>query len=725
MVRRASPAVRGPAAVVFGLLVALGVLPALVPLLPGGELLRVGDVAPRTLTAERSAQFESRVLTEAARETADSGVQPVYLAADQDIAASQIALLGELISDVRQIRARDDLVPSEQLEAVNTLSSAEAVSAVGRANLIFLDRTAYDSVTVMTEEALSEIFATGVRNGEELAVVRGYLNGLEDEPDTAPELTVLTELLNGFVISNVEIDAVGTATLRDAARDAVVPVVVSLVVGQVVVNEGDSIEAADIEALRATGLAHEGFDYGDFGAGAMAAAAFGLALGFGAWSIQPFETLATRRLLLVGCSSVGVVLAARFGLPFVLPDTEARFLAYAAPISIAAMLAASVGNFAYGGVVAFASALLVAFSVATMTELPGAAFGGSTEALRLTAAYSAAGFSGAACMASAERIRRVALASVAITGATVGVLLLFWLFSVPRVNEELGWIVLVSTVNGLGSSVAATGLFVLLALVLGIPTRMQLYELAQAEHPILRRLQDEAPGTYHHSLMVGTLAERAAGNIGADPLLARVGAYYHDIGKLRRPDHFIENMLDPAETPHKALAAGESAKIIRSHVTDGIELAKRARLPAAVRDFIPQHHGTRLVTYFYRQASNAEESPDPADYRYPGPRPRTRESAIVMLADSCEAVVRASSDHSTASIDALVNSVLAERLAEGQFDDCDITLRELQFVGTTFKATLRAIYHPRIEYPRPEPEELAAIAGSDPSPSTTGSGPPH
>jgi hypothetical protein len=234
-------------------------------------------------------------------------------------------------------------------------------------------------------------------------------------------------------------------------------------------------------------------------------------------------------------------------------------------------------------------------------------------------------------------------------------------------------------------------------------------ELAQNDHPLLGRLQEEAPGTFQHSMMVGNLAERAARSIGADPLVTRVGAYYHDIGKLEQPSYYVENQLGASGTPHDGLSPRESAARIMEHVTNGVVLARRHHLPALITDFIPQHHGTRLVTFFYRKALEDGEEVSQSSFRYGGPRPQTKESAIVMLADSCEALVRAEKDADDAQIADLVDGVFAERLAEGQLDECDITMRDLQTAAASFKATLRAIYHPRIAYPAPRPEELAAL----------------
>jgi putative nucleotidyltransferase with HDIG domain len=204
-----------------------------------------------------------------------------------------------------------------------------------------------------------------------------------------------------------------------------------------------------------------------------------------------------------------------------------------------------------------------------------------------------------------------------------------------------------------------------------------------------------------------------------------VGAYYHDVGKLAQPHFYIENMLDDAESPHESLAPEASAAIIRDHVTNGLDIGRKYRLPSVVRDFIPQHHGTRLVTYFYRRAAQKGGDVDAADFRYRGPRPQTKEAAIVMLADSCEAVVRASQldDRARGRLDELVDNIFAERLAEGQLDDCDITMRELQEVASSFKATLRAVYHPRIEYPSPAPEEIALLARNAPTADAPGAPP--
>jgi putative nucleotidyltransferase with HDIG domain len=235
-------------------------------------------------------------------------------------------------------------------------------------------------------------------------------------------------------------------------------------------------------------------------------------------------------------------------------------------------------------------------------------------------------------------------------------------------------------------------------------------ELSNPNHPLLHRLMQEAPGTYYHSIIVGNLAERAAEVIGADPLLVRVGAYFHDIGKVVRPYFFIDNQAGRTNI-HDELPPSSSARIIIDHVREGLELARRYRLPAQVAQFIPQHHGTTTASYFYQRALQEEETVNPEDYRYPGPRPQSREAAILMLADSVEATVRSlvqsgklqemleKKKEGEDPLAKLVAGIIEQRVREGQLDESDLTFRDLRRIGQAFTEVLHGVYHPRIVYP--------------------------
>ena len=254
--------------------------------------------------------------------------------------------------------------------------------------------------------------------------------------------------------------------------------------------------------------------------------------------------------------------------------------------------------------------------------------------------------------------------------------------------------------NGFLSSILTLGTLPLWEHLFRVVTPLKLVELFNPNEPLLKRLLIEAPGTYHHSIIVGNLSESAASAIGANPLLARVGAFYHDIGKIKRPYFFKENQLT-SENPHDKLNPSLSSLIITGHVKEGLELAKKYKLPIEVRNFIEQHHGDTLVAYFYHKAKNSEngENVDEQSFRYAGPKPQSKEVAIVMLADSVEAAVRSIASPSKEKIEDLVNKIIQGKLMDRQLEETNLTLKELEIIKKTFTKGMLGIFHERIEYP--------------------------
>jgi len=707
--RRPTPVISRTAAFLFGLLIAVATMPLVVPMLPPGKTTRVGDISPITIEARRDAQYESEVLTEARRESEAAKAADIYLPADAAVLEQQLALVQSFFEQVRTIKSRAGLSSQQQIVEIGNLPEAAEMTTAARSRLVALSRSDLDLLAQATEAAVSEILAGAVTATNVPIQIDEYLSRATLPPFSEAE-TALREMLTVFVVGNSRVDVAATEEMRNKVRENVSPELQTYTRGQVIVTEGQTITAESLEALRMTGSLSGGFRRSTALAGVIFALGFGGLLALYPFHFQPFPAPPTRRMLLTGFTIVAMLGAVRFVFPEVLPDREQHYLAFAIPVAAAAMIAASFGDLQFSVVVATGMAMFATFIAVTIPDLAGSTFIGPLEGLEMAMVYMAGGLVGAITVYRAERLSRYAVSAVAVAGATWSVLIVFWLLGDTRTNESLGWLTAAAAVNGLGAAVTTAGVFVILSIVFGVTTRLQLMELVQSDHPLLLRLQEEAPGTYHHSMMVGALAERAATRIGADSLVVRAGSYYHDIGKLAQPHYYIENMLDGSPSPHDSLPPEESARKICDHVTNGVEIARRYRLPGIVRDFIPQHHGTRLVTYFYRRAAQAGEDPDPAGFRYAGPRPQSKESAIVMLADSCEAVVRAQQGATNGSIDELVDGVLAERLAEGQLDECDITMRELQQVSESFKTTFRAIYHPRIEYPNPTPEEMAIIA---------------
>ena len=256
--------------------------------------------------------------------------------------------------------------------------------------------------------------------------------------------------------------------------------------------------------------------------------------------------------------------------------------------------------------------------------------------------------------------------------------------------------------GGLNAFLATTLAFLLLPVVetlFRLTSDITLLELSDLNRPLLRRMQLEAPGTYHHSMVVGSLAEAAAEAISANSLLARVSAYYHDIGKLAKPEYYAENEPASSRSRHEKLTPSMSALVVKSHITEGLELARRERLPRAVRDSIPEHHGSMVMAFFYHKALETDESARREDYSYPGPRPRSKETAILMLADGVEGASRALAEPTPSRIRGLVQRIIDERVRDGQLDDCSLTLQELARIRESFIPVLTAIFHVRAPYP--------------------------
>ncbi|HLE04018.1 MAG TPA: HDIG domain-containing protein, partial [Anaerolineales bacterium] len=290
-------------------------------------------------------------------------------------------------------------------------------------------------------------------------------------------------------------------------------------------------------------------------------------------------------------------------------------------------------------------------------------------------------------------------------GALVGLANLYsivaWSF-LSGATGSLGFDLLCGLINGLFVAILALGLLPLFEYLFQVATDFRLIELCNMNHPLLKQMILNAPGTYHHSMVVGTLAEAAGEAIGANTLLCRVGAYYHDIGKMRKPSYFVENQTDSKDL-HGKLRPSLSSLVIVSHVKAGVELGRAYGLPTEVVEMIPQHHGTRLVTFFYDKAKKTQD-PDMGEvqeeeFRYPGLKPQTKEAAILMLADAVEAASRTLTERTQGRFQGLVGNIVNTIFTDGQLNECELTLRELRLIEESFVRVLAGIYHHRVDYP--------------------------
>ena len=298
--------------------------------------------------------------------------------------------------------------------------------------------------------------------------------------------------------------------------------------------------------------------------------------------------------------------------------------------------------------------------------------------------------------------KNFAVISLKIALLNVIMVLILALYNSDFSAGSIGISVILALVNGILTPMVTMGITPLIEFAFGYNTNMTMLELANLDRPLLKRLILEAPGTYHHSILVGSLAESAASEIGANPLVAKVGGYYHDIGKLNKPTYFIEN-ISRSQNKHDKLSPSMSSLILQAHVKDGVEMAKEYKLGKAIEDIIKQHHGTSIIRYFFEKAKSlrTDDMPevDIEDYRYPGPKPQSKEAALVMLADVIEASSRALQNPTSARLKGLVQKMINEIFADGQLSDCDLTLRDLHKIANNFHKMLCGIHHSRIEYP--------------------------
>jgi putative nucleotidyltransferase with HDIG domain len=700
-VRSQPSAIGREAAATLGLVVALLVGAILFPWFPGADMVREGAKAPWTLTAPRSFSFDSAARTAEVRTEAANAI-PDVLVLDPSIRDRQIAELDRNLAVIQQVRTDATLSDAGREAAIVGLPfKLSEPSAIALRNAT---PAAWDVITSEAHTALGRVLS-GTLRVTDLPDARNRVADFLSPALERAQASAISELLAPLIVPTLVVDAGRTTALREDARRSQPPIHVSHARGDVLVTAGQTLTAADVELLQHSGLWPVGIRATDVVAAVGFAILLGASVGGYARVAQPPALRRGGRQIALIVLIVVPALVAKVALALVLPDVGRHFLAYAVPLAAAPVIGMVILDTGLALLLAMLVSSTAAFVAAALPLTQGDANGG-LEVVRIWLAFGASSYAGVLVAAGATRLTRYLLASAAAAVAAFVALLVAWLIDANRGVHDPLWMAGATVASGVGIAAIVLLAFLALRRRFGIVTRVELMELTQLSQPLLRRLQDEAPGTFQHSILVGNLAERAAERIGADPLLVRIGAYYHDVGKLVAPPFFVENSGET--NPHETLDPLQSTRVIVRHVTAGIDIAREAGLPPVVVDFIPQHHGTRLAAFFYRRAAAEDPGIDPELFRYPGPRPQSREAALVMLADATEATVRAGTDHSAERIREVVEAVIRERVEEGQFDECDISLRDLRVVADSFVALLNAVYHPRVEYPGPTERELAS-----------------
>ncbi len=649
--------------------------------------VQVGDVAPRDVPAPRAVKNEIR--TKEQQEAAAQAVSPVYKR-EPAILENAERYVKAIFTEIRRIRGQSEVdletrvqnladrirltvLPEEVYEALLTAGDAQIAAAE-------------DEALGLLQTALGEdVFERDVAR-----VKAGIDSGAE--PFTLsiadPALAqFVRELVKSRIEANMVEDQEQTDWLRQKAAQEVPEVWWQP--GQLIIEKGKTITADQYEALVALGLVGQKAGYQGWAGAALIALVVVviMAISIARWRPELLERDSKLMLLgLVGFITLFLSLAVNL-----FSAQLGESASYLMPVALNAVLAA----------ILLDPRVALLQSVILAVLLGIFASSAHVGAVAVGVVGSAVGVYTVARVESRNDLYRSGL-FLGIANA-VTILALHLLESTPLLEWQVWRDVALGLVNGLLVAILATGALPLFETVFGIVTPLKLLELSNPNHPLLKRLMVEAPGSYHHTILVANLCEAAAEAIGADPVLARVGAYYHDIGKIKRPAFFVENQFG-GENPHDKLPPSLSAMIITSHVKEGVELAREAGLPQEIIDFIPEHHGTMLVSYFYHMASQNSQSEYvlEKDFRYEGPKPRSRETAICMLADGCEASVRAMRQRGELSpeqIEQQVRKIINDRLQQGQLDNCDLTLKDLDTIARVFVKVLSGVHHARIDYP--------------------------
>ncbi|MDO4385708.1 MAG: HDIG domain-containing protein [Clostridia bacterium] len=650
--------------------------------------IQIGQPAPNTIKAAKD--VEDIITTEKLRADAANNVRSVY-SVDENAKDAVLQTLAGRLEAVKQVAnlylppedGKSEVTEAQLSTANQQLSPVEITSdelvALGAA-----EEKTLDAILTRAQELVTETMDNNLRESEIDASVQKISDTLLRERYSRLLVSVISKAVRASLQPNYFYDEAATENARQAERDKVETV--TRIKGEVIVSDGEIVTEAQYEMLKALGMIKEStldisLYYG-------VALLIVLLLATGSLYLYLFEektfkSLRTLVLICVVCVvEMGASLLVREVTPYLMPSTLALLLL----CQLVSRRSAIYLNIVMAMVISlFASTSSGFFNMTMFTVMVNTLTSGTLALLIFK--------------------KRQQRTTTLLAGLVMGVSNMICTFAVGLVNNNNLMNVLGMAEWAAGSSILASILCIaimpLLEWMFNVVTPSKLIELSNPNQPLLRRLLLEAPGTYHHSIIVANLAEAAANEVGANALLARVGAYYHDVGKLKRPGYFKENQM--GDNPHDRTDPRVSTAILTAHPRDGAQMAKNERIPDAIVDIIRSHHGDSPVLYFYnksRQENGDDVNID--DFRYDGPRPASREAAIVMLADTVEAAARSMPNPDADKLNTLIRSLVRQKLEDGQLDHCELTFADLDRICSSFLTVLSGVFHERIEYPSVE-----------------------
>ena len=673
--------------------------------------LKVGDIAPNTITASKDVVDE--ISTARQQEAAAAAVEPTYVY-KEGISAEVMQNLQSVLAQATAVqkygqRVLETAAPDDwQKQKSYQFSETELKYARTLLTQLTLADYQLDTLLRATEEQMTEMcsnLTAAVENTMNTTVRETNVNesiqylqqiiGLKTDIDLLQN--VVMPILRKVVQPNMVIDQEATDKLRQEARDAVEPVVYKQ--GQNIVLARERVTANQLEMLRSLGmLDNDTFDLNIY-IGAFLLVMLSMMVLLIALILLDPELLASPKklvlVMLVLCLTMGACVLAKEINPYLTP-------ALLGVMMLTGLIGARAGVAGCLTLTVLVSALLAGGDTSYTSEIVNLLFISFISGFLVV------------IVLRRKPYRQQVLLCGLLTGLSNMVIILTIGF---MTNNSMGVVVsnaLWSALSAVVASVLCIALDALMEAVFRLATPAKLLELSNPNQPILRRLMIEASGTYHHSIIVANLAEAAAETVGANPLLCRAGAYYHDIGKLKRPMYFKENQL--GENPHEHTNPYISAAIVTAHTRDGVMLAQQYHLPQEIQDIIIEHHGDTPVMYFYHKALKQAEGQavDIADFRYDGRRPQSKESAIIMLADTVEAAVRSMPDPTPKAIEEFIAKLVRGKIDDGQLNDAPLTLQDISKICRAFTTVLQGVFHERIEYPSISPAAAARLAAHQP-----------
>ena len=655
-------------------------------------MLKIGDVAFQDIRAPRSFNYISEILTETSRKDAEKTVTPIYLPADPVISRRQIEKLRIVLAYITSVRS-DSFASNDQ--KISDLSSFSEMTLTENTidALLSLSPEKWELLKSESIYLLEEVMKSSIRE-DQLAAIRRNLFPRIGFEFSETEAGIINELVSPLIIANSVFSHENTAKAIDDARALIEPVSKQYISGEIIINSGEVINPLAWEALQELGFAEPKNRLTDYIAASLMVIA-----------VMGFNLLYIRRIRhslgkeIEGLPIITLIfLIFLFTARFVIPNHA--ILPYLFPVAAFGVTIASLYNYEAGLVFAISLSLLVGFNQDMRMDLAAYYFIPTAVAIFILG-----------------RGRRITIFFMAGLGIALCGSMLIVAYRLQNSFLDLAGastLIGAAFVNGFGA-ISLTLIFqFILAQLLGKTTALQLMDLSRPDHPLLQELLLNAPGTYQHSLQVANMAEQAAKEISADALVVRVGALYHDIGKSQNPNFFIENQLPSQIDTHDDLDPLITSATIIQHVQEGLKLGRKYHLPPQIMAFINEHHGTSITRYQYDKAIEKSKGSSQVDkelYRYPGQKPNSKETALLMLADGCEARVKAESPKTTEEIEGIVAEIIKNALNQGQLDQSDLTLNDLRIITKSFTRTIQNTYHHRVIYPKMEISDQIGIGG--------------